>query len=121
MAMTKVPPAPREILERLSVIFEDALDVDRAEITLAKELERDLGAESIDFLDIAFRTSKEFELGDCRILAGFFERIVTVLWTTLLSPEEKKRYADRLPSETEVTFIKEKSLSWTYSQSQAYT
>jgi len=40
----------------------DALGVDDSEVTLDASLTRDLGAESIDFLDIVFRLEKAFDI-----------------------------------------------------------
>lgn len=49
-----------EILESVRDVLEDALVVDREEITPDASLTGDLGAESIDFLDIVFRLEKKF-------------------------------------------------------------
>lgn len=56
-----------QILEKVSEILTNALGVDAAEITPAASLTRDLGAESIDFIDIVFRLEKAF---DIKIPAG---------------------------------------------------
>jgi acyl carrier protein len=49
-----------EILEKLREALTDALGVDDDEVTLEAKLVDDLGAESIDFLDITFRMEKAF-------------------------------------------------------------
>ncbi|HMN94995.1 MAG TPA: acyl carrier protein [Phycisphaerales bacterium] len=49
-----------EIFESVRDVLEDALGVDRDEITMDASLTGDLGAESIDFLDIVFRLEKKF-------------------------------------------------------------
>jgi acyl carrier protein len=49
-----------EIFEKVKETLVDALGVDDDEVTLAATLEGDLGAESIDFLDIFFRLEKAF-------------------------------------------------------------
>ncbi len=57
----------KQILDKVSEILTNALGVEAAEITPAASLTRDLGAESIDFIDIVFRLEKAF---DIKIPAG---------------------------------------------------
>jgi acyl carrier protein len=49
-----------EIYSKVSATLVEALNVDEEEITPAATLQGDLGAESIDFLDIVFRLEREF-------------------------------------------------------------
>jgi acyl carrier protein len=49
-----------EILGKVRGVLVDALAVDDDEVTPAAVLTRDLGAESIDFLDIVFRLEQAF-------------------------------------------------------------
>jgi acyl carrier protein len=49
-----------EIFEKVRATLVDALGVDEDEVTLQSRLAADLGAESIDFLDIVFRLEKAF-------------------------------------------------------------
>src|SRR5262245_66647997 len=49
-----------EIRTRVANVLVHALGVDEDEITPSTTLLEDLGAESIDFLDIAFRLEREF-------------------------------------------------------------
>ncbi|MDB5340505.1 MAG: Acyl carrier protein [Planctomycetaceae bacterium] len=49
-----------EIFEKVQGVLVDALGVDDDEVTPTATLEGDLGAESIDFLDIFFRLEKAF-------------------------------------------------------------
>ena len=49
-----------ETYDKVQSVLEDALGVDEDEITKDATLVGDLGAESIDFLDIVFRLEKEF-------------------------------------------------------------
>ena len=49
-----------EIYEKVKNVLVDALGVDDDEVTPEATLRGDLGAESIDFLDIVFRLEKEF-------------------------------------------------------------
>ena len=55
MAMT-----PDQVFSKVQEVLEDALGVDEDEITPQATLVGDLGAESIDFLDIVFRLEKAF-------------------------------------------------------------
>lgn len=55
MAVTK-----EEVFERVQEVLVDALGVDEEEVTGSATLLGDLGAESIDFLDIVFRLEKAF-------------------------------------------------------------
>ena len=49
-----------DILGKITHILTDALGVDEDEVTLDATLQDDLGAESIDFLDIVFQLEKAF-------------------------------------------------------------
>jgi acyl carrier protein len=53
-------PASIEIDARLTKVLVQALGVDEEDIKPSAPLQGDLGAESIDFLDIAFRLEREF-------------------------------------------------------------
>jgi len=52
--------APEEIYGKVSNVLVDSLNVDEDELKLTATLQGDLGAESIDFLDIVFRLEREF-------------------------------------------------------------
>ena len=52
--------APEEILARITTVIVQSLGVDEDDVTPAATLVGDLGAESIDFLDIVFRLEREF-------------------------------------------------------------
>jgi acyl carrier protein len=49
-----------EIRGKVTRVLVEALNVDEDEISLASTLQGDLGAESIDFLDVVFRLEREF-------------------------------------------------------------
>ena len=49
-----------EIYEKVKAVLVDALGVDEEEVTPQSVLRDDLGAESIDYLDIQFRLEKTF-------------------------------------------------------------
>ncbi|MHC4106272.1 MAG: acyl carrier protein [Planctomycetota bacterium] len=51
-----------EIIQQVQEVLVDALGVDDDEVTAEATLMGDLGAESIDFLDIVFRLEKTFEI-----------------------------------------------------------
>jgi acyl carrier protein len=51
-----------QILEKMTEVLIDALGVDDDEVTADAKLVDDLGAESIDFLDISFRLEKTFSI-----------------------------------------------------------
>src|SRR6266851_848996 len=53
-------PTQEEIYSKVSATLVEALNVDEDEITPKSTLQGDLGAESIDFLDIVFRLEREF-------------------------------------------------------------
>ena len=55
-------PTTDEIFEGVQQTLVDALGVDDDEVTLEATLIGDLGAESIDFLDVVFRLEKKFDI-----------------------------------------------------------
>jgi len=57
MALTQ-----EELLTKIQEVLVDALGVDDDEVTGQAKLVADLGAESIDFLDIVFRLEKAFAI-----------------------------------------------------------
>lgn len=61
----------KSVTDRVLAVVADALYLDADQVTAAANLMRDLGAESIDFLDIIFRLEKEFSI---KIPKGDIER-----------------------------------------------
>jgi acyl carrier protein len=55
-------PTQDEIYSKVSATLVEALNVDEDEIKPTATLQGDLGAESIDFLDIVFRLEREFAI-----------------------------------------------------------
>ncbi len=53
-------PSHDEIFEKVKAALVDALGVDEEDVSPAATMVGDLGAESIDFLDIVFRLEKAF-------------------------------------------------------------
>src|ERR1700761_2923296 len=55
-------PSKQEVFDKIKTALVDALGVDEDEVTPEATLVGDLGAESIDFLDIVFRLEKAFDI-----------------------------------------------------------
>lgn len=55
-----MPPTKEEVFEKIQAALIEALGVDEDEVTPEATMVGDLGAESIDFLDIVFRLEKAF-------------------------------------------------------------
>ena len=55
-------PSSEEVFDKVRATLIDALGLDDDEVTQEATLIGDLGAESIDFLDIVFRLEKEFDI-----------------------------------------------------------
>ena len=55
-------PTKEEVYEKVKEALIEALGVDDDEVTATATMVGDLGAESIDFLDIVFRLEKAFEI-----------------------------------------------------------
>ena len=57
-----MPMSETEVFEKVKETLVEALGVDEDEVTAQATLTGDLGAESIDFLDIVFRLEKSFNI-----------------------------------------------------------
>ncbi len=57
-----MPMTESEVFEKVQEILVEALGLDDDEVTAEATLTGDLGAESIDFLDIVFRLEKMFDI-----------------------------------------------------------
>lgn len=55
-------PSQEQVFEKVKAALVDALGVDEEEVTPTATMVGDLGAESIDFLDIVFRLEKAFDI-----------------------------------------------------------
>jgi acyl carrier protein len=55
-------PTKDEVFQKIQAALVDALGVDEEDVTPEATLVGDLGAESIDFLDIVFRLEKAFDI-----------------------------------------------------------
>ena len=57
-----MPMSEADVFEKVKETLVEALGVDDEEVTAQASLTADLGAESIDFLDIVFRLEKTFNI-----------------------------------------------------------
>lgn len=57
-----MPMSQDEIFAKVQEVLTNALAVDEAEVTPTSRLTEDLGAESIDYLDITFQLEKTFSI-----------------------------------------------------------
>lgn len=58
--MSRLPEVDPEIWRKVQEAFAEALGLDEEEVTLDAKVIEDLGAESLDFLDLAFRLERAF-------------------------------------------------------------
>ena len=57
-----MPMTEEDVFEKVKEALVDALSVDDDEVTPEAKISADLGAESIDYLDITFRLEKAFDI-----------------------------------------------------------
>lgn len=94
------------IYPKVKEIIADVLVIDEEDITLSSRLITDLGAESIDFLDLVFQLEKEFSI---KIPRGQLEKNARGVLTeeefakggviTSTGMEALKRYLSEVPAE----------------------
>ena len=65
-------PAPADVEQRVLAVIARAMDWPVSEVTPSSSLESDLGAQSLDYLDIAFSLEREFRISFPR--ADFMQR-----------------------------------------------
>ncbi|HJT35059.1 MAG TPA: acyl carrier protein [Pirellulales bacterium] len=92
-------PSKQEIFEKIRTCLVEALGVDEDEVTPEATLVGDLGAESIDFLDIVFRLEKSFNI---KVPRGelFPEDILTnseYVRDGKVTPDGLKQLRERMP------------------------
>ena len=92
-------PTKEEIFDKIKNSLVEALGVDEDEVTPEATLVGDLGAESIDFLDIVFRLEKAFNI---KVPRGelFPEDILTnaeYVHDGKVTPEGLKQLRERMP------------------------
>ena len=71
MTTTTTTPDRAEIEEKVRLIIAESLGRDERQVTLEASLTEELGAESLDFLDIVFKIEREFAV---QITRGEMER-----------------------------------------------
>ena len=81
-------PSRDEIFEKVQAALVDALGVDDDEVTPEATMVGDLGAESIDFLDIVFRLEKAFSIKIPRSELFPDGPVYSILGTHFLAPED---------------------------------
>lgn len=92
-------PSKQEIFEKIRTCLVEALGVEEDEVTPEATLVGDLGAESIDFLDIVFRLEKSFNI---KVPRGelFPEDILTnseYVRDGKVTPDGLKQLRERMP------------------------
>ena len=97
-----------EIIKQVKTIISQALKVDESKVNMNSSLIGDLGAESIDFLDIVFRLEKTFKI---KIPKGelFPEKLLTdarFVKAGQVTPEGIQELKSRIPSLDWDTFAK---------------
>lgn len=120
-----------EIFEKVREVLVDALGVDDDEVTGDARLTKDLGAESIDFLDISFKLEQEFDfkigqgelfpdnaasnpdmIKDGRLtpegMAAIKEKLPHVDFTRLESDPQVSRIAETFTVDALVSFVQRK-------------
>ena len=60
--MSRLPDVDPQIWSKVREAFAEALGLDDDEVTLESTVIGELGAESLDFLDIAFRLERSFDI-----------------------------------------------------------
>ena len=89
-----------DIYHRVSATLVESLNVDEADIKPTSTLQEDLGAESIDLLDILFRLEQEFDIEIPRgelFPEAFFEKNPDLVQAGRLTASGLKELARRMP------------------------
>jgi len=107
-------PASKEIYAGVTNVLVQALGIDEDEIKPSATLQGDLGAESIDFLDIVFRLEREFAI---KIPRGelfpeqFFENNTGILADGRVTDEGLARLRAHIPYADLATLERDRRLS----------
>ena len=107
------PNEKNEIVKGVKTIISQALRVDEGKIDLHSSLIKDLGAESIDFLDIVFRLEKVFKI---KVPKGelFPEKLLTnarFMQDGHITPAGIEELKKRIPNGHWADFSKDPSIS----------
>jgi acyl carrier protein len=102
----KEPMVRSEIFSKLRLMLADSLAISKDEVTLQSRLIDDLGADSLDFVDLVFAIEKEFGArireADFNFLARLDFSSPTVMRDGFLTRETIERLTPLLPGLTAV-------------------
>jgi acyl carrier protein len=107
-------PTQDEIFTKVSATLVEALNVDEDEIKRTSTLQGDLGAESIDFLDIVFRLEREFGIKIPRgelFPESIFQGDPEFVQQGKVTPKGLQELRDRMPFADLSTFEKNPEVS----------
>ncbi len=101
-----------EIFEKVREVLVDALGVDDDEVTDGARLTSDLGAESIDFLDITFKLEQafDFKISEGEMFPSNVAQDPTYVQDGKVTPEGIKLLKSKLPHFDFSTFEKDPQL-----------
>ncbi len=102
-----------EIFEKVKETLAGALGVDASEIQMESSLVRDLGAESIDFIDILFRLEKAFniKIPSGELFPGHILNQERFVLAGRVTPEGLEELRQKLPYLNVDAFAKDPELS----------
>jgi acyl carrier protein len=102
-----------DIYHKVSEVLVDALAVDEEDVTPEASLVRDLGAESIDFLDIVFKLEKAFgiKVGEGELFPSNFAQDARYVAAGKVTPEGLAALRSRLPKADLSAFEADPSVS----------
>ena len=88
-----------EILSKVRTVLVDALAVDEDDVTPSAVLTRDLGAESIDFIDVVFRLEQSFgfRIGKVELFPENVQQDTRFVQGGRVTPEGIAALKERLP------------------------
>ena len=96
------PIAADEVFPKIRALVADSLAVDESSVVLESRLVDDLGADSLDFLDMIFTLEKTFRIGVREAEFDFLSRLdfsdPVVMRDGFLTPETIERLLPRLPA-----------------------
>src|SRR5262245_37852466 len=107
-------PTQDEIFTKVSTTLVEALNVDEEDIRPTSTLQGDLGAESIDFLDIVFRLEREFGIKIPRgelFPESIFQGDPDFVQNGRVTPKGLEELRTRMPFADLTTFEKNPELS----------
>lgn len=102
-----------EIYQKVRAVVADALAVDEEDCTPSASLQRDLGAESIDILDISFKLEQAFgiKIGQGELVPEGVTQDPTLVKDGKVTPAGIAQLKARLPHADFATFEKDPQVS----------